>query len=114
MKDSYSTTEVCDILHLNIGRFREWLNGGYITPSVQQAKGVGTKNLFSCLDLLQIKAFKILLEVGMKREDASDYAANWIASLPEKTTSGGDSVIIDTYALGRAITNKIALLNIAE
>jgi hypothetical protein len=66
-KKSYSSN---DILKLGIKRERlkEWLFKGYFSPSIQEASGPGTKNLYSHLDLYFIKLFQELVEQGFARQ----------------------------------------------
>ena len=73
MKDEYSTIDVANIFDMPVGRFREWLNNGFIIPSVQQADGPGTKNIFNFADLLLIAVLKKLVESGLSRESAAKY-----------------------------------------
>lgn len=54
-------------------RFREWLVRGFIRPSIQQASGSGTRNLFSRWDMYLIALFQHLIERGLGREEASAY-----------------------------------------
>jgi hypothetical protein len=51
----------------------QWLMRGYILPSVTQAKGVGTRNLFSRNDAYKIVLFKKLVETGIRRDEAKYY-----------------------------------------
>jgi hypothetical protein len=66
---SYSTFDVCRKLGIKRGRLREWMLRGYVEPSVK-AKGVGTKALFSSLDLDLVQCFRDLVDCGLKREAA--------------------------------------------
>ncbi len=71
MEKQYSTLDIVRILDIPRERLREWLNRGFIRPSIQEAKGPGTKALFSHEDLHRILLFKQLLENGLSRELAS-------------------------------------------
>ena len=72
MKNIETTYTTSDIARLNIKRERlkVWMEKGWIKPSVQVAKGAGTKNLFNRLDLYIILLFKQLVEHGFTGEEA--------------------------------------------
>lgn len=70
-KTTFTTFEIVKKLRIERGCLREWIERGYIKPSIQTASGVGTKNLFSRLDLYQIKFFQSLLSRGLSRAEAA-------------------------------------------
>ena len=72
MRNQFSTLDACKILKLNRERLRDWMNRGFVIPSVQKAKGQGTKALFSRDDLYMIRTFGALLENRIARERAAE------------------------------------------
>jgi hypothetical protein len=60
-----------DITRLGVKRERlkDWLERGFIEPSIQKADGQGTKNYFSILDLYAIMLFETLTRHGFSRFD---------------------------------------------
>ena len=73
MKREFSTLDVVKALDIPRERLREWMNKGYIEPSIQQAKGQGTKALFSRRDVYGIALFRRLLESGFTRDKAAAF-----------------------------------------
>lgn len=69
--DEFSTLDIVRILGIPRERLREWLNHGFIRPSIQEAKGQGTKALFSRNDLYLIAMFRDLVETGLSRLSAA-------------------------------------------
>lgn len=65
----YTTTDVSK-LGIKRERLKEWMAKGFIEPS-KKASGPGTKNLFTRLDLYQIKLFAYVVECGFSREDTA-------------------------------------------
>ena len=77
----YTTT---DIMKLGIKRERlkDWMERNFIEPSIQKASGQGTKNIFSIYDLYKIKLFKLLVETGLPRKQASvEFKIKWLTEL---------------------------------
>lgn len=57
MQTEFTTFDICKIFGVKYGRLREWVDGGYLKPSIQEANGQGTKNLFSFNDVVRIYVF---------------------------------------------------------
>lgn len=70
-KDFFTTFDVAKIVGIKRTRLQEWLDRGYIKPSIQKARGQGTKALFSKEDLYAIKLFGELLKKGFTRNRAA-------------------------------------------
>lgn len=70
---AYSTSDVCRILSVSPERLREWMIRKFVEPSIQKAKGQGTRAEFSIDDLYRIALFKELIENGFSRETAANY-----------------------------------------
>ena len=65
----FTTTDVKK-LGIKRERLKEWMSKGFVQASVK-ASGPGTKNLFSLLDLYQIKLFAYVVDCGFSREEAA-------------------------------------------
>ncbi len=74
MEITYTTFDINRILNINRNCLQPWLDGGFITPSIQRATRQGTKNIFSLNDLYKIWLFQKLLDIGVSRREAKDYA----------------------------------------
>ncbi|MFC1512118.1 hypothetical protein ACFL5H_02870 [Candidatus Latescibacterota bacterium] len=75
---TYSTFDICKLFNIPKGRFREWVDQGFVKPSIDQAKGIGTKNIFSRWDLYGIAIFARALSSGIDRLTASFFYDLWI------------------------------------
>jgi len=81
MKKHFTTFDIQEQLDIPIDRLKDWMNRGYIQPSILKASGQGTKNLFSRQDLNLIKLFKHLIGIGLSRS----ISAKMIARLKNKS-----------------------------
>ena len=74
----YSTTEVLNILKLEAERFRQWIQGGFIKPTIP-AGGTGRTHLFVKEYLYIIALFMKLVDLGLSRSVARDIANEFTA-----------------------------------
>ena len=72
MKDAFSTFDIAKTLKIKRERLKDWQTRGYIKPSIQEARGRGTKNLFSRWDVYMIKLFEHMVNRGFSREQAAE------------------------------------------
>lgn len=79
MNENFSTFDIKSLLDIKIDRLKDWMNRGFISPSVQRAKGQGTKNLFSRSDLYVIMLFKKFLDIGLPREQAAEELRSFLS-----------------------------------
>lgn len=70
----YTTTQVRNTFKINRNTFQDWLDRGFVVPSIQKSSKQGESNLFSFGDLCRIYAFQKLMLVGLTREKAKDYS----------------------------------------
>ncbi|MCB2141197.1 hypothetical protein KQH27_00650 [bacterium] len=83
--DSFSTFDLCKQINIPRERLREWINRGYVRPSIQRAQGVGTKSLFSRIDAFSVILFKYLIEkLRVYRETAAQLVAKWLEQVNEE------------------------------
>jgi hypothetical protein len=78
MEKEFSTFDIMKLLVIKRERLREWMNQGFITPTIP-ADGIGSKAIFSILDIYKIAVFKILVDAGMNRRKAS----TWVKENPK-------------------------------
>jgi hypothetical protein len=71
---SYTTFDVCRILSIQRNLLAQWLRNGYVQPSISEARGLGTKNLFSQNDLFVICLFHQMVDSGISRQYAGIYS----------------------------------------
>ena len=58
IRNEFSTLDVVRILGITRGRIREWIDEGYIYPSIQESRGQGLKNVFSRWDFMELNYFE--------------------------------------------------------
>lgn len=73
--ERFSTFDVERILKIRRGRFKEWIDMGYIEPADITVTSVGKKSLFNRQDLYIIKLFDRLLSDGFSREAAGAFVS---------------------------------------
>jgi len=71
MSGKFTTFQIAKALNLKYGRLREWIDQGYIRPSIYKAQRQGEKTLFTRADAYAIKLFDYLLARGFARQDAA-------------------------------------------
>ena len=70
-QSTYTTFFIKEKLGIKVDRLKDWMKRGYIIPSIKEADGTGTKNIFSLDDLYLIKLFEYLADKkGFSRSDA--------------------------------------------
>jgi hypothetical protein len=72
MRDEFSTLDICVALEIPRERLRGWMKEGYIEPT-EPAQGQGTKAVFTRQDVYKIALFRLLIERGFKRIQASNH-----------------------------------------
>jgi DNA-binding transcriptional MerR regulator len=76
----FYAADVTRILGIKRTRLEQWLERGYVTPSLRHAQGPGTRNVYSLSDIYGLAILQGLLQMGILRESASKLAqANWEA-----------------------------------
>ncbi len=104
MKTDFTSFEVARIAQVHNERLRDWVNRGFITPSIRPAGGKGVKALFSFEDLLAVAMFKKLVEIGLPRGYAADFVQTnhqtWKAGLlPTKESLDHEKSLGPTWYL---------------
>lgn len=70
--EAFTTFQISKNLGIAYGRLREWIDRGFIKPSIQKAEGQGSKSLFDRTDVYAIKLFSYLMERGFSRKEAAN------------------------------------------
>ena len=76
----YSTIDVAKVLSIDRERLRAWLLKKYFKPTLPSL-GRGTRVGFSRGDIYGIALFKLLVEIGIKREVVSKLVGEWIGKI---------------------------------
>ena len=69
---TFSSFEICKGLEINRPTLQDWLSRGFVKPAIE-AKGRGTKNVFSIDNLYQIELFRQLVARGFNRMECSQW-----------------------------------------
>ena len=80
LKEEFSTFDIIRILDILRERLQVWMNRGFISPSIQVAKGKGSKNIFSRWDLYGIALFYKVTQSGVNRKEARNIFNLWYRS----------------------------------
>lgn len=80
---SYTLKDITRVLGVKRTALQQWVDRGYISPSIQTAGGQGNKNLWSKKDLFSLAVFQELLKHGFTREEAAVFLRE------RKTLRGG-------------------------
>lgn len=77
MRDDFSTLDIVRALGIPRGRLREWVDLGFIKPSVM-AEGQGTKAVFTRHEVYGVAIFRLLVGLGFTRPLAASYTEKFI------------------------------------
>lgn len=69
----YSASDVTRITGVKRTRLQQWLERSFIVPSIQEASGPGTRNIYNRMDIYNIALFKKITESGWPRKMAADF-----------------------------------------
>tara|TARA_B100000953_G_C17834760_1_gene363040 strand:+ start:134 stop:610 length:477 start_codon:yes stop_codon:yes gene_type:complete len=124
---SYSGTRASEIVGITYRQLDYWTRTGLIVPSVETAKGSGTRRAYAYKDLLELRVVKDLLDAGIKLELVREVFAFLKENLGEDVASanlvisGNRSVlvksgeeIIDLLQKGQGVLNILPLATVKE
>ncbi len=72
LKEQYSTFELDQILNVSHSNLKQWMDRGFIIPSIKTAKGRGTRSIFSLEDVYRARIFQDLHRAGLAQGDAAE------------------------------------------
>lgn len=64
--------DIMRLLGVKRTAMQQWIDRGYLAPSIEKAAGHGTRNVWSRKDMFRIAAFQELLAHGFSRDEAAD------------------------------------------
>ena len=89
-------------------RLEQWLSRGFISPSIQEAEGPGTRNVWSRNDLYTIAIFKKVTESGLSREIVSDLLSKGV--LRDESDKDISAIAYFVYILGERGSGSLAMM----
>lgn len=98
----YSGARTAEIVGISYRQLDYWARTDLVRPSVEDAKGSGSRRRYSYTDLLELRVIKSLLDAGIKLESVREVFAYLHDNLGEDISSanlviqGSKSVLIQT------------------
>ncbi len=114
--------QVCALIGITYRQLDYWARTGLLRPSLAEARGSGTKRLYSYRDVLELKVIKQLLDAGISlkstrravdclRQDlqADLASANLVLTGTRSVLAHSDGEIVDLLAGGQGVFNIVPL-----
>jgi DNA-binding transcriptional MerR regulator len=123
----FSGRKTAEIVGISYRQLDYWARTDLVTPSLAEARGSGSRRLYSYLDLLELKVIKTLLDAGLKLESVRKVFTYMREQLGEDISSanlvisGSTSVLvrsgeelIDVLQQGQGVLNVLALAGVKD
>jgi DNA-binding transcriptional MerR regulator len=120
----YRGPQVCNIVGITYRQLDYWARTGLLRPSLDDAKGSGTKRRYSYGDVVELKVIKQLLDAGVNlqqarraisclRESGEDLAtANLVIAGEGSVLARTGEEIIDLLQGGQGVFNIVPLAGV--
>lgn len=125
--DGFSGTRTAEIVGITYRQLDYWARTDLVRPSLSDAKGSGSRRLYSYRDLLELKIIKQLLDAGIRLETVRDVftelrsrvgddvvSANLVISGTTAMLALDDGELIDLVRKGQGVMNILALGNVKQ
>jgi DNA-binding transcriptional MerR regulator len=125
--DGYSGAKAAEIVGITYRQLDYWARTDLVRPSLEDAKGSGSRRRYSYRDLLELKVIKSLLDAGIKLESVREVFSYLQENLGEDVTTanlviqGNQAVLvrdggelIDLVRKGQGVLNVLALANVVQ
>lgn len=123
----FSGRKTAEIVGISYRQLDYWARTDLVTPSLAEARGSGSRRLYSYRDLLELKVIKTLLDAGLKLESVRKVFTYMREQLGEDISSanlvisGSTSVLvrsgeelIDVLQQGQGVLNVLALAGVKD
>lgn len=123
----FSGRRTAEIVGITYRQLDYWARTDLVKPSLADARGSGSRRLYSYRDLLELKVIKTLLDAGLKLESVRQVFSYMRQNLGEDITaanlviSGTTSVLvrsgeelIDVLQQGQGVLNVLPLAGVKE
>lgn len=108
--NGYTTFQIIKALNIPRERLKDWMEKGFVKPSLQQARGKGTKALFSLLDVYSLALFKHLIEeCHFSRDAASHFSSMWLQYIYNFPYEHGKE--IPDRAISELLSNELIFIS---
>jgi DNA-binding transcriptional MerR regulator len=125
--DGFSGTRTAEVVGITYRQLDYWARTDLVRPDITDAKGSGTRRLYSYRNLLELKIIKQLLDAGIRLEVVRDVFTELRARLGDDLTSAklvisgssamlalDDGELIDLVHRGQGVLNILALGSVQE
>src|SRR4051812_2546441 len=68
VEQGFSGRKTAEVVGISYRQLDYWARTDLVTPSLAEARGSGSRRLYSYRDLLELKVIKTLLDAGLKLE----------------------------------------------
>lgn len=123
----FSGRKTAEIVGISYRQLDYWARTDLVRPSLAEARGSGSRRLYSYRDLLELKVIKSLLDAGLKLESVRkvfDYMREQLGediSSANLVINGSSSVLvrsgeelIDVVRQGQGVLNVLALSGVKD
>ncbi len=125
--EGYRGPTVCKLIGITYRQLDYWARTGLLRPSVADARGSGSKRLYSYRDLLELKVIKQLLDAGVSLQSARravdclrqnlgvDLAsAKLVLTESHSVLAQTNGEIVDLLAGGQGVFNIVPLSGVVD
>ena len=125
--DGYSGARAAEIVGITYRQLDYWARTDLVRPSLDDAKGSGSRRRYSYRDLLELRVIKSLLDAGIKLESVREVFSYLRDNLGEDVTTanlviqGNQAVLvrdggelIDLVQKGQGVLNVLALSGVVH
>jgi DNA-binding transcriptional MerR regulator len=126
-EQGFSGRKTAEVVGISYRQLDYWARTDLVTPSLAEARGSGSRRLYSYRDLLELKVIKTLLDAGLKLESVRQVFTYMREHLGEDISSanlvisGRTSVLvrsgeelIDVLQQGQGVLNVLPLAGVKE
>jgi DNA-binding transcriptional MerR regulator len=127
VEQGFSGTRTAEVVGITYRQLDYWARTDLVRPSLTDAKGSGTRRVYSYRDLLELKIIKQLLDAGIRLEVVRDVFTELRSRLGEDLASAklvisgatamlalDDGELIDLVRRGQGVLNILALGNVQQ
>lgn len=123
----FSGTQTAKVVGISYRQLDYWARTDLVRPSLEDAKGSGSRRRYSYHDLLELKVIKNLLDSGLRLESVREVFSYLRDNLGEDVTRANlvingssavlvqsDGELIDLVKKGQGVLNVLALAGVKD
>lgn len=125
--EGFRGPQVCKLIGISYRQLDYWARTGLLRPSLAEARGSGSKRLYSYRDVLELKVIKQLLDAGVSlqsarraldclREDlgADLAAAKLVLTGSHSVLARSNGEVVDLLAGGQGVFNIVPMSGVVD